>query len=277
MSEARRNTGIDASKSALIVLVVLGHALQYGGGMTESWLFRFIYSFHMAAFMMISGYVGFDKPMNGSALVRKVRRLLVPFFAWWLLGTLCFEVPQDGWCCVLPSFVGLILNPATGLWFFWDLAILIALLFAVQVVAARTRIAEIFWAGSIWFVLFGVTKVCGMTQADALSIVRYMPFFFIGYFFSHYKVMGRLNRYAVVLILPLFLGLECAYLFLPVVPGLRFTLSLLGSLFVLLVGVRWTCGIGGSLVASLGCKTLGVYAIHMTFCRYLPEIVHRGG
>ena len=51
----KRDTGIDLCKAILITLVVLGHTIQYAGDGMQSPVFRFIYSFHMAAFMMVSG------------------------------------------------------------------------------------------------------------------------------------------------------------------------------------------------------------------------------
>ena len=51
----------DSLKGWLIVLVVLGHAIQYtlGNQCETNHLWNIIYSFHMAAFMAVSGYVAF--------------------------------------------------------------------------------------------------------------------------------------------------------------------------------------------------------------------------
>ena len=51
----------DSLKGILIVLVVFGHAIQYtvGGGCYTNHLWNEIYSFHMPAFMAVSGYFAY--------------------------------------------------------------------------------------------------------------------------------------------------------------------------------------------------------------------------
>ena len=55
----------DSLKGILIVLVVLGHAIQgvYGEDVESNRIWNIIYSFHMPAFFAISGY--FVKPIFG--------------------------------------------------------------------------------------------------------------------------------------------------------------------------------------------------------------------
>ena len=60
-----RNKFVDVLKATAIFLVVMGHCIQYGSGndyyvectFFENSLFKFIYSFHMPLFMLISGYL----------------------------------------------------------------------------------------------------------------------------------------------------------------------------------------------------------------------------
>ena len=59
--KAERLLWVDTLKGWLIILVVLGHALQctLGSECDENHLWNIIYSFHMPAFMAISGYLAF--------------------------------------------------------------------------------------------------------------------------------------------------------------------------------------------------------------------------
>lgn len=60
-----RNQLIDVAKGIAILLVLLGHSIQYASGASyyssgafySNWFFKFIYSFHMPLFMVISGYL----------------------------------------------------------------------------------------------------------------------------------------------------------------------------------------------------------------------------
>ena len=52
----------DSLKGLLMLLVMMGHAIQYTLGNTEcekNHVWNYIYSFHMPAFMEISGYLGY--------------------------------------------------------------------------------------------------------------------------------------------------------------------------------------------------------------------------
>lgn len=58
-----------------MMLVVLGHAIQYtvGANCHSSHIWNIIYSFHMSAFMAVSGYVTFRPTESGGGhfIVRK--------------------------------------------------------------------------------------------------------------------------------------------------------------------------------------------------------------
>lgn len=76
---------IDYAKGLAILLVVIGHLLQYNlVGTSSKDLFDMIYSFHMPLFMFLSGYVAslsIDKYMShkGEFIQKKAASLLVPF------------------------------------------------------------------------------------------------------------------------------------------------------------------------------------------------------
>lgn len=83
----QRDPRIDFAKGILIVLVVLGHCIQisYAGSdeFYSNWLFKLIYSFHMPAFMLISGwlfYSSHDKTFRQIA-VSKLQQIGIPFLA----------------------------------------------------------------------------------------------------------------------------------------------------------------------------------------------------
>ena len=85
MMSARRDSRLDFAKGILIVLVVIGHSFfpmeTLGKAHLDSFLYKFIYSFHMPAFMLLSGYFFYNsnrKPLK-NVLGTKIKSIGVPF------------------------------------------------------------------------------------------------------------------------------------------------------------------------------------------------------
>lgn len=91
MIQSSRLDYVDRAKGVMVLLVIVGHICQYDfcRGKDEP-LFRFIYSFHMPLFFLLSGYVmGVSRQKLQSQpfrtwLWRKVQTLLIPFVIWGL-------------------------------------------------------------------------------------------------------------------------------------------------------------------------------------------------
>lgn len=88
-----RDLFTDFLKGFAVILVVWGHAIQYCYGGTEEFyenpLFKFIYSFHMPLFMIISGYLCYHSVKKYSYeqfFVKRLKGIVVPFF---IFGFLC--------------------------------------------------------------------------------------------------------------------------------------------------------------------------------------------
>jgi len=85
MTDRQRDTSIDILKGIAILLVVYGH----------TWPFcrNFIYLFHMAVFMMASGYCFKAKIKSFSTwknyVIKKIKGLYVPFVIWVASRILC--------------------------------------------------------------------------------------------------------------------------------------------------------------------------------------------
>ena len=114
----------DAAKAGLIILVILGHAIQYASDGNTFWsspLFKGIYIFHMPLFMLISGYFAAQKLMVAPSgyLQGQFRHLMFPALT---LGTgklLCFIVATllcGGSLCLLSCA-----RAGFTLWFLWTL------------------------------------------------------------------------------------------------------------------------------------------------------------
>jgi fucose 4-O-acetylase-like acetyltransferase len=93
MGTKNRDVTIDVLRGFAILLVVVGHSIQYGNGFNylenklfyENIVFIFIYTFHMPLFMLISGYLFAksikNKPLK-ELLYNRLSKILLPVLIW---------------------------------------------------------------------------------------------------------------------------------------------------------------------------------------------------
>lgn len=92
---------IDRWKGVLIFLVVLGHVVGGGYHLASATvqpslklIYKTIYFFHMPAFFLVAGYTFRD--MQGKRyLLRKIRRLIVPYFAFGIASVVVYAFTAD--------------------------------------------------------------------------------------------------------------------------------------------------------------------------------------
>lgn len=85
-----RDLSLDFAKGALIVLVIVGHLIQYviyrDDGFWYSPYYKSIYMFHMPLFMAISGYLS-SRSLLQKSFARgasdRAKQLLLPMLFWW--------------------------------------------------------------------------------------------------------------------------------------------------------------------------------------------------
>lgn len=121
--EKERLQHIDIAKGLCILLVVVGHILQYNfSGTGSSSAFNFIYSFHMPLFMLLSGYVAtlstrkIDFQIGFGFVKRKFYSLAIPFFVWGLFIT-PFIIRQENLADFFSIAKRLVTDPNSGAWF----------------------------------------------------------------------------------------------------------------------------------------------------------------
>ncbi len=208
--ENKRDYNIDMIKAIAVVLVVLGHIIQYicvRDAYWENHLFRYIYSFHMPLFMFISGYLSFraDKKIDFGWLKQRAIRLMFPFLVWIFPMYIYNKVymVQSFW----DFLFGIIKNPdAGGLWFFEVLFLNSFCLFLSESIKAHLK-NYIKSMDDIWCSLFskGIVYlgICGITIVGftylGLNLCRwYMIFYFAGNVFAMVKNMAIWNKIAIM-------------------------------------------------------------------------------
>ena len=104
---------LDNIKGVLIVLVLIGHAIQYCSSTYEmDFSFRLIYSFHMPLFFFVSGYLANKGRWDRNLIPKRAIQLLLPFVTWAFISPLLKTGTFD-----LNSSIQTLVYPDNGLCF----------------------------------------------------------------------------------------------------------------------------------------------------------------
>lgn len=172
-----RDIFVDMLKGLAILLVVFGHALQSTyPDFDNNIYFRIIYSFHMPLFMFISGWVATYNNFNTSFYSfagSKFKRLVVPFFIWYLIG---YFIRQNNYT---PDeyFLNLVKTPDFGLWFLW-------VLFLCHITLFLSKKLEPYISDLHLLIAFIVVSFIPMEYFGFYLLKWHLRFFLLGYFIA---------------------------------------------------------------------------------------------
>ena len=188
---------LDNLKWFLILLVVLGHAIQHTyADFGQNCLFRAIYSFHMPAFMAVSGYLAW-KPKTVCVsstdylkkLFRRVRQLVIPYMIWSLAATFVLAGGLG-----VADVVSLVVYPERNLWFLWVLFMIFVCFETVRLLASRCpRYGDAIVVASV-VVVYGAVSLCHTHKFGLDSMRYYYIFYCLGFFAHHYKQVFSLSK-----------------------------------------------------------------------------------
>ena len=160
------------------MLVVCGHAIQQLAGLDNRTALnlcveRFIISFHMPIFMLISGYLlhrSLQRHKQESEILRqRCRMFAYPILTLAIIRFLRWQLPHTTWSSFPTVFLHTLLNT---LWFFWALLIITALVCMVH------KWLRDNWGGH--FMLIGLT-LCLPNVYPLRAYVHLLPVFLLGY------------------------------------------------------------------------------------------------
>ena len=220
--QKERNLYFDIIKAVSIILVIVGHCIQYGSGKEfsqdlffENPLFKFIYSFHMPLFMLISGYLfsySLENKRWNEVLLIKFKQLIIPL-ASWSVFSLCIDICKillgdtSNSITVIWIVKKLISHFVYGPWFLW----------AIWWCALVILIVRNFFNDSVLVYIFGCFLTFILPDVYNLALYKFMwPFFLIAYMFNSYDWKNKfkkvyLNKIFVIFVSALFLVLLCIY------------------------------------------------------------------
>ena len=258
----------DSLKGILIILVVLGHAIQHvlGEGCHNCHLWNMIYSFHMAAFMAVSGYLAFRGQRPKGVIFRRFRQLVVPFIIWSLILLLC------GRRCTLDAVVNIFLYPDSGLWFLWVLFIINVLFVFGCWLSDRTGInQELVIAGEA-IVLVLIMVLLNIRVFGFQFIAYYFLFYAIGYYLHKYqqKIVTK-NPWVLALLFLCWCVLAWFWKMHGFPPGTitqylyRFVTALLAVYVLMAVApkVLDSTQAWNATLRNIGALSLGIYTVHI--------------
>lgn len=192
MNNDVRNNTLDVAKGLGIWLVIVGHASQWGNPA----LAKYIYSFHMPFFFMISGYL-YKKRTTKETAINGISRLIIPYF---IIGLSCaipavifgyVETPQD----FIKRAIGTVYSVPKSDWTYFCTPIwFLTCLFCTEVIYSVLRrlnshvkhiaVVALFCAGLLAF------HLCG-TIFSPWNILNAL----LGIFFYHLGAMIRTKDY----------------------------------------------------------------------------------
>ena len=297
-----RNNTLDFIKAFAIILVILGHAIQLGSGnavLTEctffdDFLYKFIYSFHMPLFMLISGYLMFysvNKRCFKKNLLIKIKSIIFPLLVWNVFITM-FDFIKYNVDLSFKRVIVSYLNEFIGnLWFLW------AIFYCSIIVLLINKFLKdnIF----VYFILVLTTVFFPDTIIIDLSTYKYMlPYFLIGYLFSKYD-------YKILFYKKYFKFIFMSFIFIFVIMFLfykrnyyiynsgvsiwnkeilnqiyidiyRFLIGFFGSVIVIYIFIllsKYIKGVASKFLLFVGQNTMGIYIFTNFLLIYLVPII----
>lgn len=191
---------LDISKGVAILLIVLGHT-AIG---SENIVIKWIYSFHLAIFFIIGGYIEANKSITSynlkSKIKSKFKALMIPYFTFSILFLIVsyplydFSTSLLGWNLI---YTLLLVSPST-LWFLpaYFIAELIFLLFI--------KIENIYLKFSLIGLSFIVPFAISLINYNIILLFfcrSFIAFGFICIGYSSKKIIEKLNITSAVILL----------------------------------------------------------------------------
>jgi fucose 4-O-acetylase-like acetyltransferase len=197
---------IDLSKGVCIILVVFYHVCGLLG--CSFWLSPFLNSFFLSLFFVLSGLFFNDGGSFRHFLLKKTNGLLVPFFSFYLLGSVLlpnllhyvFGVhfgTSVGWES-LWAFVWPGEYPNIPIWFLWCLFVMNVMFWGVRAVVERfssscSLFAMFLLCCAICVSGYGLKDTLGFDVGNVFEAMKAMPYFCLGYAFGVKGGLAKLD------------------------------------------------------------------------------------
>ena len=273
--ESQRIGYLDSLKGIAIILVIIGHIIQYcifPNNYDDNHIFRYIYSFHMAFFMALSGFTvkynfnGWNEVFN--SIEKRAVNLLLPFISWALISYFFL----DG-----PSIYEILLKPDRGLWFLYALFWIFTLFIIItRIVGNRNKIIVY---STLLLTCIALSYLSRHIRIGGVNLIaNHFQNFTFGFILADNKnLLSRMNLKCLFLFLPIYLflgyfwhrnGLEiqecnnCIYEIVTSIPFKRHLITISATLSLFIIAHKMEKQFRLLKLETLGKATLGIYAVH---------------
>ena len=255
----KRNKTIDIIRGFAVLLVLWGHVIQYftidGFTFYDNYLYKFIYSFHMPLFMIVSGYLFFYSVRKYSLrtlISKRVKPLGWTMIIWGgaynLILQMLYVLMRHEKFSVVALYKSLFSS-----WFIWSVLLLSVITAGIEK-KVKTK--------SLKIVMYIISIVIISVLPCAEYNLFMFPYFILGYIVANSSQNEKnfsVNKYLKILSAILFLGLLSAYKSrdLVYVSGVNPFKSNEGVLTQIGIDIyRWIIGLLGIIVSTEGIRYL---------------------
>lgn len=300
----KRNPYLDIVKAILIILVIIGHSIQYGAGPNyinnslffDNNIFKIIYSFHMPLFIMISGYLSYNslnKKTFKETLISKFKTIIIPLLLWSIIP---FIITLD-YINIKESIKLFIQVFSTNLWFLWGI-------FYINIIV---KLINKFFKDNIFiyiliFLISFILPNMIVIKYFKIQIFLYTYLFFyfmLGYFYKKYNLEEKLKKFinnktliinTIIFFLLLIPYSREHYIYLSgiyiladykqlIIDLYRYLIGIIGCIEILLLVYKLLPKINDKVKDNLlyiGKNTLGIYIISTIIQPYIFPIINKG-
>lgn len=283
----------DSLKGILIMLVVLGHAIQevLREACFDNHVWNIIYSFHMPAFMAVSGYLNYrtgdSSEKRSSIISRRFQQLLIPFFIWALIRVLV-NPPYT-----IHLFANIILYPDGSFWFLWVLFFISVIFIFGGWLSEITRIKQEYVNVASVFILAGIMVLVNIRVLGFQFIAYYYLFYSFGYYLHKYSNLVISNTFVLLLltiiwaVMAWFWNMHELPVFFSGITGPVTLVQYAYRLLTAFIAICLLLGISPKLLNNmdglnipfvhLGKISLGIYTTHILLMPFVVSLLKKNG
>jgi len=276
-----RDLKLDNLRGLAIFFIVFGHFLSHSpfwNSIEYSFIYRFIFLFHLPLLIFVSGYLSKDTPESS---IKAFKSILIPYLifeTFWII----FLFLKDG---IINQSIFIV--PAWGLWY------LLCLYFWRVFLPTAARIKHIFIISILAALLIGFLNF----NSTILSISRaicFFPIFLLGFYFKDIKDKFTINKYLASVVFFALITVA-ALLLMPMTYRVFFfkysyhamdMRNLVGMVIRMLILLVEMAGVillfnimtdKRTILTRIGKNSLPVYVLHFYFVMAIPYLIELVG